>query len=142
MNGLEYKITGLGFLQTIISRMANNSFYIKGWVLTLFLAIIVLKKETSYSSCTLETSIILVTLLFCFLDAYYLQQEKIFRGLYNYLSESEKEDENFLNINPKSEKYNNVKDIKSPYIKSFKSPSIWLFYIAIIASTILIFHFL
>lgn len=142
MNDKEYKVTGLGFLQSIISRMANNSFYIKGWVLTLFLAIIVLKKEISYSSCTLEIAIIMVTLLFCFLDAYYLQQEKIFRELYNYLSGSEKKDENFLNINPKSEKYKDVKDIKSPYIKSFKSPSILLFYIAIIASTILIFHVL
>lgn len=142
MNGSEYKITGLGFLQTIISRMANNSFYIKGWVLTLFLAIIVLKKETSYSNCALEIAIIMVTLLFCFLDAYYLQQEKIFRELYNYLSGSEKIDENFLDVNPKSAKYNKVNTIKVLYIKSFKSPSIWLFYIAIIASTILIFHFL
>ncbi|ENR5393956.1 hypothetical protein ACEWIT_003772 [Providencia rettgeri] len=133
MNGLEYKITGLGFLQTIISRMANNSFYIKGWVLTLFLAIIVLKKETSYSSCTLEISIILVTLLFCFLDAYYLQQERVFRAIYNHLSTSKNNNDNFLNLNPKDYSFN------ISYISSFSSPSIWLFYIAIIASTVLVF---
>lgn len=133
MSSLEYKITGLGFLQAIISRMATNSFYIKGWVLTLFLAIVVLKKETSYSSCTLEAAIILVTLLFCFLDAYYLQQERIFRSIYNYLSTSKNDNDNFLNLNPKSYKF------KILYINSFSSPSIWLFYIAIIVSTALIF---
>ena len=31
MNVIESKIAGLGFLQAIIARMANNSFYIKGW---------------------------------------------------------------------------------------------------------------
>jgi hypothetical protein len=31
VNIIESKIAGLGFLQAIIARMANNSFYIKGW---------------------------------------------------------------------------------------------------------------
>ena len=39
MNVIESKIAGLGFLQAIIARMANNSFYIKGWDLTLFVAL-------------------------------------------------------------------------------------------------------
>ncbi len=44
MNVIESKIAGLGFLQAIIARMANNSFYIKGWDLTLFVALVALKK--------------------------------------------------------------------------------------------------
>ena len=51
MNVIESKIAGLGFLQAIIARMANNSFYIKGWDLTLFVALVALKKDVSqYSS--------------------------------------------------------------------------------------------
>ena len=44
MNVIESKIAGLGFLQAIIARMANNSFYIKGWDLTLFVALVALRK--------------------------------------------------------------------------------------------------
>ncbi|EIL61405.1 hypothetical protein EC5411_17806, partial [Escherichia coli 541-1] len=40
VNIIESKIAGLGFLQAIIARMANNSFYIKGWDLTLFVAVV------------------------------------------------------------------------------------------------------
>lgn len=45
MNTLDAKIAGLGILQSIISRMASNSFYIKGWDLTIFIGVIALKKD-------------------------------------------------------------------------------------------------
>ena len=100
VNIIESKIAGLGFLQAIIARMANNSFYIKGWDLTLFVAVVALKKDASQYSGYLLLALIVSTIAFCLLDAYYLQQERIFRKIYNYLAESNSESINYFSINP------------------------------------------
>jgi hypothetical protein len=72
---MEQKIKHLEFIQQIIERMAKNSFLLKGWSLTLSLAIISLSKATG----NLSLSII----IFLLLDTYFLCQEKEFINLYN-----------------------------------------------------------
>ena len=64
--------------------MASNSFYLKGWSITVITAIVTLSfKESDWRiySCALVLNIV-----FWFLDAYYLRQEKLFRELYNKVS--------------------------------------------------------
>ena len=127
VNIIESKIAGLGFLQAIIARMANNSFYIKGWDLTLFVAVVALKKDVSqYSGCLLP-ALIVSTIAFCLLDAYYLQQERIFRKIYNYLAESNSDSINYFSINPVL-----YKDILKGEMLSYR--------ISLISTSILLFH--
>lgn len=75
------KIKHLEFIQNVITRMNTNSFQIKGWsivILSALLAIFASSKNNDFF-----IAAILPTLIFWFLDAYYLNQERKFRGLYN-----------------------------------------------------------
>ena len=77
----ELRLKHLEMIQSVISRLGQNSFNIKGWSITL----------VSFVFAYLEAQqgtkhLILVTLIpaiaFWVLDAYYLQQERLFRMLY------------------------------------------------------------
>jgi len=75
------KIKHLEFIQNIITRMNTNSFQIKGMSITITAALLALYAG---SNKPLYLPIpIISTILFWFLDAYYLQQERKFRGVYN-----------------------------------------------------------
>ena len=68
----------LDFLQSVISRMAANSFLIKGWAVTLVSALLAFgTKEAKPTYAALATY---PTLAFWGLDAYYLMQERLFRA--------------------------------------------------------------
>lgn len=79
-NGSLLWIAGLGILQSIISRMASNSFYIKGWDLTIFIGVIALKKNITHYGNSIFWALIVTSVSFFLLDAYYLQQERAFRN--------------------------------------------------------------
>ena len=75
------KIKHLEFIQSTITRMNQNSFQIKGWMITLVSALLAL-----YASSEKVVYILIAIVpaaMFWFLDAYYLQQERRFRGVYN-----------------------------------------------------------
>ena len=79
-------IKHLEFIQSIIDRLGRNSFMIKGWMITIVAASIALYAGSISDDSFGNTAFILVgilpTLLFWFLDSYYLQQERKFRGIY------------------------------------------------------------
>jgi len=72
----------LEFIQAVIARMAGNSFLLKGWSVTLSTAVIgfAVAKDSNLKFAVLA---LLPPALFLFLDAYYLHQERLFRGLHN-----------------------------------------------------------
>lgn len=75
------KIKHLEFIQTIIARMANNSFLIKGWSVTIAAAFFALAARDSDQ--IFSVLAIFPIFVFWYLDAYYLRQERLFRQLYN-----------------------------------------------------------
>jgi len=75
----------LEFIQNIVTRMANNSFLLKGWSVTLVAAIFVL--TVNNPSVYLIFIAIFPALAFWGLDAYYLRQERLFRQLYRNVIE-------------------------------------------------------
>ena len=67
-------------IQSIINRMSSNSFFIKGWTITLVVANLLLKGSKE------QVGIAFIPLLvFWFLDAYFLWQERLYRQLYNWV---------------------------------------------------------
>lgn len=77
----DEKLKHLEFIQNVITRMNTNSFQIKGWTVTIvsaLLAIYASSKNTNFILAGIFPSVIL-----WFLDSFYLQQERKFRGLYN-----------------------------------------------------------
>ena len=77
----QEKIQHLEFIQNIINRMNTNSFQIKEWMITIVSALLAL--YASSDNVTYIFVAIIPTLLFWYLDAYYLQQERKFRKLYD-----------------------------------------------------------
>jgi hypothetical protein len=76
----EYMLKEIDVIQDIIKRMAFNSFMIKGWAITLVVVTLLLK-GTKY-----QVLIAFIPLLvFWFLDAYFLWQERMYRKLYEWV---------------------------------------------------------
>ena len=64
----------IDLIQSIINRMAQNSFMLKGWVITIFVAVIALNVQTERFIQNLTLSIF--PLAFWYIDAYYLYIER------------------------------------------------------------------
>lgn len=77
----DEKLKHLEFIQNVITRMNTNSFQIKGWAVTIVSALLAVYAATKNNHFVLVG--IFPTMIFWFLDAYYLNQERKFRGLYN-----------------------------------------------------------
>lgn len=81
----------LELIQGVITRMAQNSFALKGWSVTLVSALFFLSAkdaETKYALLSLFPA-----LFFWGLDAYYLLLERHFRDLYDAVREGKVEDD-------------------------------------------------
>jgi len=77
----EEKLKHLEFVQNIITRMNTNSFQIKEWTIAIVSAILGIFIATKNANFFLLGIFPAVTSWL--LDAYYLSQERRFRGLYN-----------------------------------------------------------
>jgi len=91
----EYMFKEIDIIQGVIKRMAFNSFMIKGWAITLVI-ITLLLKGTEY-----QVWLAFIPLLvFWFLDAYFLWQERLYRKLYGWVVNNRlKTDEYLLDMN-------------------------------------------
>lgn len=82
---MEQKLAYLQMIQTVITRMASNSFLIKGWSVTLVAALFALAAVG-----TNELFVYLAyfpAFMFWALDAYFLRQERLFRELWDHVRE-------------------------------------------------------
>lgn len=87
----EYMFKEIEIVQNIINRMALNSFMIKGWSITLVVVTLLLK-GTKY-----QIWIAFIPLLvFWFLDAYFLWQERMYRKLYDWIINNRLKTEEYL----------------------------------------------
>lgn len=77
---MDKTIAHLGFIQGIITRMGGNSFLLKGWSVTLVAALFALSAKDANNNFVLIAYF--PVLVFWFLDAFFLHQEKLFRKLY------------------------------------------------------------
>lgn len=84
---MEFNEKHLEFLQSNISRMNQCSFQMKGWAITIVSALIAVYVATISNGCGGNKLFIFVaiapTVLFWFLDSFYLSKERKFIGIYN-----------------------------------------------------------
>lgn len=76
----EYHIEYFKMIQNVIERMARNSFLLKGWLVTILVAVVVLKL-TDYNA-YVSGVMLAASVMFWIMDSYYLQQERLFRMLW------------------------------------------------------------
>ena len=85
----------LTFIQQTIECMRRNSFFLKGWSVTLISAIFVLATTKSDSRYIIIAFLPAIT--FWILDSYYLYQERLFRELHKAVIK-QKNNEDFLSL--------------------------------------------
>lgn len=128
----EQKIKHLEMIQGIVTRMNQNSFMLKGWMITIVSALLAIYADKGNIAYLVVT--IFPILVFWFLDAYYLQQERKFRGIYNDIVEGK---DIALFKMPIGE-YNKKRDSKYSYCDVFWSKTIAGLYFTILSCIVLI----
>lgn len=73
----------IDLIQAVVTRMANTSFLIKGWSVTMMTFIFATKSKPEALPL-----VFVPILLFWILDAYFLQQERLYRKLYQWVVEN------------------------------------------------------
>ena len=87
----EFMLKEIEIIQDIIKRMAFNSFVIKGLTITIVSVTLLLKGSK------FQVFIAFIPLLvFWFLDAYFLWQERLYRRLYKWVIEHRLETDDYL----------------------------------------------
>lgn len=74
----------IDLIQGCISRMTNNSFLLKGWLISILAVILAILPE-SIDIRVIAIILIAVILSFWYLDAYFLRVEKGYRKLYEWV---------------------------------------------------------
>jgi len=124
----EFMLKEIEVIQDIIKRMASNSFLIKGWCLTLVVATLLISGKA------LNSFIAFIPLItFWILDAYFLQQEKLYRSLYKWVISNRMKTSDFLFDM-------NTSRFKESVPKIFRlmfSFTLGLFYVSIFSITII-----
>lgn len=122
----------LEMIQGVINRMASNQFLFKGWSITLIAAIATF--SASDNNPVLMTIPVVATLLFWFVDAYYLMLERAFRGLYGDVAAKSEDEIDFkMTVNSSDVTF-------TSWFRTLWRPILVMFYgITLLALSILIF---
>ena len=127
----------LSIVQGVINRMAGNSASCKNWCVVLVAAILVLVARTDTTD--YAPLALLPTLLFLFLDAYYLALEQVFRNSYNAFVRKLHGDDGIVLtdlyvVRP-------VGAVNKQMLVSLRSTAVWPFYLMLVVAIALVWKF-
>jgi hypothetical protein len=125
----ELHMKHLEFIQAAILRMSTNSFLLKGWSITLAAALVGF--GVNAMSAALALVAVLPVVMLCGLDAYFLQQERIFRGAYEAVRRGDESVEPF-EIRPAT-----AVDTASSWFKTLAAPAVIVVHATLIAAVCL-----
>lgn len=80
----------IDLIQGCINRMANNSFLLKGWLVSI-LAVVVALSLDNLDKFVIVFTITVITISFWYLDAFFLRTEKLYRKMYEWVLEHRKQ---------------------------------------------------
>lgn len=126
----EKKLKHLEFIQNIITRMNNNSFFIKGWSITLVSALFALAAKDANINYVLISYIVFP--IFWLLDGFYIATERQYRELYKEVANKS---EASIDFNLDASVYNNG---KNTWLLGVFSKTLIPFYSISIITTIII----
>lgn len=132
----EKKLKHLELIQGIISRMAGNLFYLRGWVITLVAGVLVLLTQLDGGKLPI-IFLAFITILFWAYDGYFLALERMYRDLYDKVRKMKEEEIDFsMNVGEFRGKAQNT-----PLFCMF-SPTLRYFYIPLLLAVLYAIFFL
>lgn len=85
----------IDLIQACITRMANNSFLLKGWAITI-IAVGLALTDKAQDQALISTVLLIPLFCFWFLDAFFLRTEKMYREMYKWVLQKRSEDDKTL----------------------------------------------
>ena len=131
---MNKKQAHLEMIQGVINRLSTNSFSLKGWTVALVSALFVLAGQNQNVYFAILAYFPAISLWV--LDAYFLWQERLFRGLFDHVR-GLKEDEIDFSMNTSI-----IKDQISPWYAVILSKTLLIFHGVILGSIIVVMFFL
>ena len=131
---MENKRKHLEFIQGVINRMTGNLFFLRGWTITLIVALLALFIKNTNSDYIISFLVVLI-LVFWILDGYFLSQERLFRDLYNRVR---KLDEEKIDFSMNTDEYKKYK--KNTLVYAMFSSTLLVFYIPLLGVSLFIMY--
>jgi hypothetical protein len=129
---MSAKYKHLDFIQAVINRMAGNSFLLKGWSVTLTVAIFALASSQDSKTFLVFISL-LPTVMFWGLDGFFLLQERLFRALYDNVRQLSEEEIDFsMDTSP-------FRESVASWFEVLRSKTLLAFHLTIIAIIVIVF---
>jgi len=133
---MSVKVSYLQTIQNVINRLANNSFVIKGWTVTLVAAMIAITAKDIALNKRYVLFACLPALLFWILDAFYLSQERRYKKLFDHARKlSDGEVDFALDTKP-------FKCRENSWVWAVFSTTLVIFYGTILATLFLVYYLL
>lgn len=123
----------IDLIQNCIQRMSNNSFLIKGWLITIIAGVVTLSHENMNVSIFLI--LVFATIIFWGLDAFFLQTEKKYRKMYTWMLEQRKLNSRELQYDLEPKRFDN--QVESVF-KIMFSPTLAGFYLCVLIAVIFV----
>ena len=92
----------IDLIQGVITRMANNSFMLKGWIISLIAVLLALTDQTIVATKLTYFNFVLIlpVIIFWYLDSFFLHKEKCYRRLYDWVIANRMTSDEFIyNLN-------------------------------------------
>ena len=99
-NNVDVLNKEIDLIQSCIGRMAQNSFLVKGWLITLIAVVLALLPE-NFNIRGLCIVGLAITICFWYLDAFFLKTEKLYRWKYEWVIQNRMSSQShFYDLNP------------------------------------------
>lgn len=91
----------IDLIQSCITRMANNSFLLKGWCISI-IAVVLALADKAANPAILSCILLIPLLCFWYLDSFFLRTERMYRKMYEWVIENRIKNENsyLYDLNP------------------------------------------
>lgn len=130
----EKKLKHLDFIHNTINRMSTNSFIIKGWTISIVSVLFIFSENNKNERFLAVT--ILAVVVFWYLNGFFLQQERKFRGLYDKVAGLS---ENQIDFSMSTSEFKND---KYSLLSAIFGKTIWPLYLTIVIMIVLVKYIL
>ena len=133
----------IDLIQSCISRLAQNSFMVKGWVITLVAACCAVSSLNSSEWKILFIFGGLAIILFWYLDAFFLKMERLYRFKYEWVIKNRmRKDEYAFDLNPYNKQMWETEKKDPSITKVMVSKTLCPMYLLLLAFDVFVFFYL